>query len=499
VNKHTPPVSRIFAMVLFALSCFGILVYLWLVFGGALPLKPQGYRVNVAVPEATTLTLEGDVRISGVNVGKVKTKELVPGANRTTVTLEIDGKYAPIPKDSRAILRQKTLLGETYVELTPGSRRGPKVPDGGTLSAARVSPTVELDEIFRAFDEPTRQAFQSWMDQQGRAIYRNGSDLNDALGNLAPFAEDTAVVLKILHEERGDVRRLVRGTGEVFSALTERSGQLRDLIANSNQVFETTAARDQELADTFRVLPTFLAESRRTLTRVSEFAEDTDPLVTQLRPWARELSPTLIQLRGLAPDLKALFRDIDPLVRVSRRGLPAVERFLDETRPLLAQVDPFLRQLNPFLRHIGFYRRELVAFFALDAAATQASDTPIGSDVPVHYLRTSNPVNPENLAAYPTRLATNRANPYLEPGGYAKLATGLEVFGRYLCTSNPIARLAPDIGAFVPQETIDLVERIAFNGGTVPAPPCKEQRPLGTTLYGQPGMYPHVVEDPAEP
>ena len=499
MNKHTPPASRIFAMVLFALSCFGILIYLWLVFGGALPLKPEGYRVNVSVPEAATLTLEGDVRISGVNVGKVKTKELAPGSNRVTATLEIDGKYAPIPADTRVMLRQKTLLGETYVELSPGSRSGPKVPDGGTLAAARVSPAVELDEIFRAFDPKTRQAFQSWMDQQGRAIYRNGADLNDALGNLAPFAEDTADVLKILHEEKGDVRRLVRGTGEVFSALTERSGQLRDLIANSNRVFETTAARDQELADTFRVLPTFLAESRRTLTRVTAFAEDTDPLVTQLRPWARELSPTLIQLRGLAPDLKALFRDVGPLVTVSRRGLPALERFLDETKPLLAQVDPFLRQLNPILRHIGLYRRELVAFFALDAAATQASDTPAGADSPVHYLRTSNPVNPENLAAYPARISTNRANPYLEPGGYGKLATGLEVFGEYLCTTNPVARLAPDIATLVPQETIDLVERIAFNGGTVPAPPCKEQAPLGTTLYGQPGRYPHVVEDPEAP
>ena len=499
MNKHTPPASRIFAMVLFALSCFGILIYLWLVFGGALPLKPEGYRVNVAFPEATTLAQEADVRISGVNVGKVKVKELPLTGNKTDVVLEIDAKYAPLPKDVNAMLRQKTLLGETYVELTPGTKSGEKIPDGGRLAGGRVSPTVELDEIFRAFDEPTRQAFQSWMDQQGRAIYRNGSDLNAALGNLAPFAEDTATVLKILDEEEGDVRSLVRDTGEVFAALTERSGQLRGLIQNSNKVFETTAARDRELADTFRVLPTFLDESEKTLTRLTAFAEDTNPLITQLRPFAREVSPTLIELRGLAPDLKALFRDVDPLVRASRRGLPALESFLDETRPLLAQVDPFLRQLNPFLRHVGFYRRELTAFFALDAASTQAADTPLGAENPVHYLRTSNPVNPENLAAYPVRLSTNRSNPYMEPGGYGKLATGLEVFGKYLCTNNPLARLAPDIGALVPQETVDLVERIAFNGGPVPAPPCKEQAPLGTTLYNQPGRYPHVVADPEQP
>ena len=50
--------------------------------------------------------------------------------------------------------------------------------------------------------------------------------------------------------------------------------------------------------------PTFLRETRTTTRRLSRFAEDTDPLVTQLRPAARELSPTLIEPEGLAPDLQ---------------------------------------------------------------------------------------------------------------------------------------------------------------------------------------------------
>ena len=77
------------------------------------------------MPEAATLAEEADVRMAGVNVGKVKTKELDAGGARTIVEIQIDEPYAPIPKDTRAILRQKTLLGETYLELTPGnSRRG---------------------------------------------------------------------------------------------------------------------------------------------------------------------------------------------------------------------------------------------------------------------------------------------------------------------------------------------------------------------------------------
>ena len=44
-------------------------------------------------------------------------------------------------------------------------------------------------------------------------------------------------------------------------------------------------------------------------------------------------------------------------------------------------------------------------FLANTPAATQASDS--GG----HYLRTTNPLNAENLAVYPRRVGTNRPNP----------------------------------------------------------------------------------------
>ena len=133
--KQTPSFGRIFAMVAFALSCFGILVFLWLNFGGSVPLQPEGYRVTVAFPEATQLAQEADVRISGVRVGRVKQKEPNPQTGLTDTEIEIDARYAPIPKDTRAILRQKTLLGETYVELSPGTAGSGRVQDGGRLPA----------------------------------------------------------------------------------------------------------------------------------------------------------------------------------------------------------------------------------------------------------------------------------------------------------------------------------------------------------------------------
>ena len=123
MQKGRPSFLRILAMVVFALSCFGLLTFMWISFGGAVPLKSKQYQLTVNFPEATTLAEAADVRIAGVTVGKVGSKQLDKGANRTKVVLKIDPKFAPLPRDTRAILRQKTLLGETFVELSPGSAR----------------------------------------------------------------------------------------------------------------------------------------------------------------------------------------------------------------------------------------------------------------------------------------------------------------------------------------------------------------------------------------
>src|SRR3954471_9503378 len=196
----------------FALSCFGLLLFLWIAFGGNIPLKPKGYRFTTSFSEATQLAEEADVRISGVPVGRVKTIEPDPATGRSDVVVELQARYAPLPSDARAMLRQKTLLGETYVELTPGSPDAAKLPEGGTLPEGQVSDTVELDEIFRAFDPRTRRAFQAWMQQQAAALEGRGRDLNDALGNLGPFAQDAADVAAILARQSGALRRTVANT-----------------------------------------------------------------------------------------------------------------------------------------------------------------------------------------------------------------------------------------------------------------------------------------------
>ena len=131
MNKNPPTVGAIAAMLLFTLSVFGLLLFLWVSFGGPIPLKAEGYRFKADFPEAALLAKEADVRMAGVNVGKVRSTELGPGGRTTQAEIEIDARFAPVKADTRAVLRQKSLLGETYVELSPGQPDPQHSPTAG--------------------------------------------------------------------------------------------------------------------------------------------------------------------------------------------------------------------------------------------------------------------------------------------------------------------------------------------------------------------------------
>ncbi|WP_320672614.1 MlaD family protein [Patulibacter defluvii] len=483
MSTRSPGLGRIVLMVAFALSCFGLLLFLWSSFGGPVPLQPKGYRVHVSFAEGAQLASEADVRISGVPVGKVKTVDADKRSGRAEAVVEIQPRFAPLPADTRAVLRAKTLLGETYVELTPGDRRGPKLPDEGRIGNAKVSETVEFDEVLRTFDRPTREALRDYLQRSAAALKGRGSDLSAAIGTLSPFAQDGATLLRILDGQAGDVRRLVRNGGETVGALSARRGQLSGLIADADRLFAITDQRRQALQQAMVALPTFERESRRTVSRLGSFSRETDPLVRQLRPAARELSPTLRDLQRLSPDLRALFRDLDPLIDASREGLPALTRVTDALRPAIDELDPLLREVNPALDLVSRYPQESRAFFANAAMALNAS-APGVDGKRYGYLRVINPINLENLAIWKRRLSSNRPNAYTKPGAFSQLSQGMPVFedrqcGRTVTGSGLLGDLLSALG-----HTLDGA-----------AGPCRKQTPY-VNPNGKTSDFPQVARDP---
>ena len=487
MNKQAPSPSRILMMVAFAGSCVGLLLFLWISFGGTIPLAPQGYRLKAEFGDAVQLAQQSDVRISGVSVGKVVSVSLDKRTGLTKAVIQLDNKYAPRPTDTRAILRQKSLLGETYIELTPGSQNGPKLPDGGTIPRGQISPTVQLDQILSTFDPATRRAFSTWVVQDGQALTGRGQQFNAAIAQLYPFATNVEAVLSVLNRDDAATSALLSNGGRVFGALAKSPAQLQGLIRNSNAVFASTAARNQALAAAIKAFPAFTVATRQTVDRVHEFARVATPLINELRPAARQLNPTLQETVVLAPELQTLLKNLGPLTAASKAGVPAFERFLDASVPWLGRLKPYLGNFVPIFNYINTYRREIAAFFANSTATTEATPQNITQTKLLHYLRISNPVNPETLSGYPNRLESNRGNPYMSPGGYNQLPNGLSVFGGYVCTSNP----QPTIGPTVPANLVSILQGVYYTK-TPGGPPCKGQNPLGEETTGQHQAFPRL-------
>ncbi len=494
MNKQAPSPARIFTMLAFAGSCIGLLIFLWISFGGATPFAPEGYRVNAEFNQAIALGAQSDVRISGVSVGKVVSVTLDKRTGLSRALIQIQSRYAPLPADTRAILRVKTLVGETYIQITPGTRNGPHIPDGGTIPQTQVAPTVQLDQILSTFDPVTRRAFQVWMQQQGIALTGRGQQLNAAIAQLFPFAVNVDRVLSVLHRQSAATSTFLHDTGQVFSALSASPSELQAFIRNANATFAATAAQSQSLAATIQAFPAFLIQTRSTVNRLTQFAVLTKPLIDEFRPAARQLSPALQASVVLNPELLTLMTNLAPLTAAAKTGVPALESFLRQSVPWLARAKPYLGGLIPVIDYVNTYRREVAAFFANSTASTQATALNPQGTLAVHYVRLSNPINPETLSSYQNRLDSNRGNPYIAPGGYNQLVNGLSVFGGYLCTSNP----QPSIGPSVDPTTAAVLSSAYYTSNSG-GPPCKAQPPLASLLPSslrQSQSFPHLQAIP---
>jgi ABC-type transporter Mla subunit MlaD len=350
---------------------------------------------------------------------------------------------------------------------------------------------VELDEIFRAFDQKTRESFQVWQQDLGKGIEGQGAGFSDFLGVLPAFAQDTNKVLEVLNSQERATREAIKNTGVVFDALTERGDQLAQWISNSNDLLRTTGRRDDRISALFRAFPTFIDESNATLKALGAYSENTEPVLRALTPAATQLSNVLEQLSAIAPDFEDFFIGLNRVIPASVKGLPASSRFLDDTRDLFVQLDPFLRNFNPFFEYLAMFKREIAAMLANDTAVTQATDQ-IGEDR-FHYLRLTSPVSPEAVSTYPRRQGWHRGNPYYKPGSYDQLKGGLPVLDPDLCGTNGFPTLGPAT-ASMPEELRNRILLYVLNSGNTVAPPCRKQSPF--TFGGRTTDYPQVTQAP---
>ena len=427
---QAPKRSAVFAAIAFTLSCLGLMIFVWTQFGGTVPFAAQGYRVNALFTETGLLVPGADVRISGVNVGRV-TNVQARGVE-SYVTMDIQHQYAPIPVDTHAILREKTLLGEAYIGLSTGNGAGPKLPDNGTIPASQVERTEQLDQVLGSFNTQTQHNLQALLNGTYESLAGRGQDLNDAIGNLDPAVSELSDVVGVLNQQQGNVKSLINNSATVLTTLGDRSADLQSLVNSGDQVLSATAARDTALTATVNALPPFLTQLRTTLGTLNTSLGLAKPSLQALKPVAPLLTPALSELIALSGPAVKLLREAPGLLDDADKALPAITRFVAAFHPAVDAILPAAQQLAPVIAFMGLYNKELTGAMANLAAdlqalapantTTQVGTAPAGM---AHYLRAVLGISDETPYGQTIREPTNRHNAYFAPGELSNLATGL--------------------------------------------------------------------------
>jgi len=405
----------------FAIASILVAILVWISFGGSLPFGPTNYHVTVPMPDATNIYPGSAVEIAGVKIGKVDSVQRA--GNRARLRIEFQPRYVPLREGATAIARTKTLLGEGYLELAPGPRNAPAIPDGGQLPASHVLRPQQLDQFLETFAPSTRQNIRQLFAGLAAAVGDRSSDISNDLGSAAPTFASLASVAQSLDAQRPALQQLIANSGQVLSAIGDRQGVVQAAVTAGSQLFDATARRNQALAATIEALPPFLAQLKSTSNTLAAAAPDLQAAVSALEPDAPQLAPALSSIDQAAPRFRVLFGQLPSVIAAGDRGLPALKRILRAAGSAFTQIYPAARQLIPLLQLLAVNRANAVAFAA--NVANLANITVIGSGglsqrgfaaVPTFWN--------ETISGWVKRLPTNRMNPYPAPGSALDIAHG---------------------------------------------------------------------------
>src|SRR5581483_6727199 len=104
----------------------------------------RSYTVTAFVPDARGLAPNAHVMIAGLEAGRVTS--INRKGSDAILSLRIDSAPTPLAVNSRVIVRLRSLVGESYVEVYPGNSRL-KVPSGGSLGIGNSQDFVDVDQI----------------------------------------------------------------------------------------------------------------------------------------------------------------------------------------------------------------------------------------------------------------------------------------------------------------------------------------------------------------
>lgn len=295
--RVNPMVAGFAAGVIIALIV-GVMATINLTYGA--PWAAQ-HTLTAAVSDADAMAVGSDVRIAGRLVGQVTS--VTASGDHTNISLHVDSSDWPLPSDTIASVRLATLLGQKYIQLTPGHSSS-MLQDNGTIGLKSTQPVVDFDQILDTFDQSTRQQLTTLLTTVSQAVQGQEGTLQQLAPALSDLSVHSQVPTQELASRDPELNSILVNLGVTATQLDQSRADLAGVIDNLNQVTATLASNNGA------ALKSFISNSDA----ISQTAND---VLGQGR--AGTLAAGLDQLGTFTGDLTQLVTDTLPQTQSATR------------------------------------------------------------------------------------------------------------------------------------------------------------------------------------
>lgn len=264
--------------------------------------------VTTRIADAAGLEVGASVSIAGVKVGTISALDL--DHDVAVATLALDPSRG-IAKDAKVRVRARSLLGEKYLELTPGTRGGPALVDGDAIVCEGTQ--VEIDELVARMapmlDRLDLDAIQRVVDTLAKRLDEDPELVGRLLANADHLLANGAAASERVGPLMDDASLAVADSRDVLQNL---DGRARDAGALMDQAGQTLQRVDASAA----ALPGLIEDARAV-------TADAKSITGTVRAHEDDLELVLDNLAGLNEDeIRRLLREEGILVRLRPKRYP---------------------------------------------------------------------------------------------------------------------------------------------------------------------------------
>ncbi|MTD44636.1 MCE family protein [Conexibacter sp. W3-3-2] len=311
------------------------------------------YRVDAIFRNAGFLIPGQDVKIAGAKVGSVEDVSLTKD-RRARISMRVDPKFAPFRADADCTVQPQSLIGEKFVQCTPGTPdagelRVPAGSDTPTVPLQNTRSPVDLDLVLATFRQPTTTRAALLLSALGGGLAGRGDDLDEAIRQADPAFKETERLLTLVNGERQTIRTLISEADTVIGELDGRREDVADFISGAAAATRPTARRNAELRSTLRELPGFLAQARPALRELRRLGEDGAPVVRQLTAAAPSATRLVGALSPFSTAARPALRELGTAAAAGRRAVKPAAPQIRRLRRLAETAGPAGTQLAAFL------------------------------------------------------------------------------------------------------------------------------------------------------